>query len=327
MRTSILARARTLGSRHVLHALAIGGTLTALLVSFSSAPAAQTAAVRSSPPPAIPFRDYVSGAALIESAHKDVLVAAPAPGVLSAVHVQVGDDVKAGDPLFTLDQRTSQAEVATRHAALAVAHAELTELQESVNKATLEEQRVNTVDDPRAVSDEERTTRRSTLRLAQAQVATASARVQARTAELEAAQVAQRERVVRAPMNGTVLSVSARPGEAVGGSGSNAPIRLGRVDRLHVRVDIDENDAWRIRAGTRARLIMRGNDRLTADLQYEYTERYVRPKTSLTGASTERVDTRVLQLVYSLPSDRLPLYVGQQVDVIVEIVKPKTEGQ
>jgi hypothetical protein len=53
----------------------------------------------------------------------------------------------------------------------------------------------------------------------------------------------------------------------------------------------------------------------------------VRPKTSLTGASTERVDTRVLQLVYSLPSDRLPLYVGQQVDVIVEIVKPKAEGQ
>ncbi|QJR36652.1 efflux RND transporter periplasmic adaptor subunit [Gemmatimonas groenlandica] len=327
MRTSILARARSIGSRHVLHALAIGGTLTALLVSFSSSPAAPSVAVRSSPPPAIPFRDYVSGAALIESANQDVMIAAPTAGVLSAMHVRVGDAVKAGDPLFTLDQRSSHAEVATRSAALAVARAELVELQESASKATLDEQRVSTIDDPRAVSDEERTSRRSALRMAQAQVATASAKVLARAAELEAALVSQNERVVRAPMNGTVLNVSARPGEAVGGTGSSAPVRLGRVDRLHVRVDIDENDAWRIRAGTRARLIMRGNDRLMADLQYEYTERYVRPKMSLTGASTERVDTRVLQLVYSLPSDRLPLYVGQQVDVIVEIVKHNAEGQ
>jgi hypothetical protein len=43
------------------------------------------------------------------------------------------------------------------------------------------------------------------------------------------------------------------------------------------------------------------------------------PKVSLTGSSTERVDTRVLQVIYSLtrPSDP-PLYVGQQVDVFIE---------
>jgi len=42
------------------------------------------------------------------------------------------------------------------------------------------------------------------------------------------------------------------------------------------------------------------------------------PKTSLTGASTERVDTRVLQVIYAFerPKDR-PVYVGQQVDLFV----------
>jgi hypothetical protein len=48
-------------------------------------------------------------------------------------------------------------------------------------------------------------------------------------------------------------------------------------------------------------------------------EPYVVPKVSLTGSSTERVDTRVLQVIYSFecPKDR-PVYVGQQVDLFVK---------
>jgi hypothetical protein len=39
---------------------------------------------------------------------------------------------------------------------------------------------------------------------------------------------------------------------------------------------------------------------------------------SLTGESTERVDTRVLQVLYSFqPGDR-PIYVGQQMDVFIK---------
>jgi len=42
-------------------------------------------------------------------------------------------------------------------------------------------------------------------------------------------------------------------------------------------------------------------------------------KVSLTGASTERVDTRVLQVIYSLQRpENPPLYVGQQVDLFIE---------
>src|SRR5262249_39172606 len=42
------------------------------------------------------------------------------------------------------------------------------------------------------------------------------------------------------------------------------------------------------------------------------------PKRSLTGASTERVDTRVLQILYSFEREALPVFVGQQVDVFIE---------
>ena len=42
------------------------------------------------------------------------------------------------------------------------------------------------------------------------------------------------------------------------------------------------------------------------------------PKRSLTGASTERVDTRVLQVIYRFHPDQLPIHVGQQMDVFIE---------
>jgi HlyD family secretion protein len=42
------------------------------------------------------------------------------------------------------------------------------------------------------------------------------------------------------------------------------------------------------------------------------------PKKSLTGESTERVDTRVLQVLYSFPRGSLNAYVGQLVDVNIE---------
>ncbi len=47
-------------------------------------------------------------------------------------------------------------------------------------------------------------------------------------------------------------------------------------------------------------------------------EPYVVPKRSLTGESTERVDTRVLQAIYSFDRGDLTIYVGQQMDVFIE---------
>ena len=56
---------------------------------------------------------------------------------------------------------------------------------------------------------------------------------------------------------------------------------------------------------------------------YFDTEPYVIPKQSLTGSNTERVETRVLQVLYALPEKTaIPLYIGQQMDVYIEAAKP-----
>jgi hypothetical protein len=55
-------------------------------------------------------------------------------------------------------------------------------------------------------------------------------------------------------------------------------------------------------------------------------EPYVVPKRSLTGDSTERVDTRVLQIIYALDPAALPVFVGQLMDVFIEAAPSAGQG-
>ena len=63
---------------------------------------------------------------------------------------------------------------------------------------------------------------------------------------------------------------------------------------------------------------MRGNADLRTRLTFVRYEPFVVPKKSLTGDSTERVDTRVLQVIYQIENANLPLFVGQQMDVFID---------
>ena len=127
--------------------------------------------------------------------------------------------------------------------------------------------------------------------------------------------------LVRAPVDGKVLQVNVRPGEYVGTPPSQALVVLGSVAKVHVRVDIDEHDiprAYRFfKSGVAAVASPRGDPSQTTPLSFKRVEPYVIPKKSLTGDNTERVDTRVLQVIYCVDRDEPGLYVGMQVDVLL----------
>jgi hypothetical protein len=93
---------------------------------------------------------------------------------------------------------------------------------------------------------------------------------------------------------------------------------MGDVSTLNVRVDVDEHEAWRVRPNAPAVAQVRGNANLRAPVSFVRFEPLVVPKQSLTGASTERVDTRVLQAIYRIEKSDLPLFVGQQMDVFID---------
>lgn len=144
------------------------------------------------------------------------------------------------------------------------------------------------------------------------QIASAEAQVEQIKAQIEL-------RTIRAPVSGRILQMKTRLGEYAQSGVLTTPLMLiGDDTTLHVRVDIDENDAWRFQPCVRAVASVRGNPEIKAPLQYVRTDPDVVPKTLLTGDTTQRTDTRVLQVIYSFDPGSLPLYVGQLMDVFIE---------
>jgi len=155
--------------------------------------------------------------------------------------------------------------------------------------------------------------------VSRAQVAAAQAQVASAQAQVAQVQIEIDRLAVKAPVAGQVLQVNVRTGEFAQAGVLATPLMLyGGTQTLHVRVDVDENDAWRVRADARARASLRGNASLATDLRFVRIEPYVVPKRSLTGDSSERVDTRVLQVLYAFEPSKLAVYVGQQMDVFIE---------
>ena len=153
------------------------------------------------------------------------------------------------------------------------------------------------------------------IRVAEADVASARA-------ELERAATEVERLTVRAPTASRVLQVNVRPGEfaQAGPAGSGGPlVLLGDAGTLHVRVDIDEGDTSYFAPGAKAVATPKGRPEVKIPLEFVRVEPFVVPKRSLTGLSSERVDTRVLQVIYAVEgTPSVPLYVGQQVDCFIE---------
>lgn len=266
-----------------------------------------------------PYAAYVGAAGIIETRTLDIQIGTQVAGLVTEIKVTVGSRVKRGDPLFTLDARNLMAQLAVQRSTFQTALARVREAEASLadlrNRLVLAE----AVKDPHAISREDLTSRRYAVQTATAHLASARA-----DATLADAQIKQTETnidllTVRAPVDGEVLQVNTRVGEYAQTGPLATPLMLfGNIDRLHLRVDIDENDAWRFHPEARAMAFVRGNPSLSTPLTYEWTEPFVIPKRSLTGGTTERVDTRVMQVVYSLDRAQLPVYVGQQMDVFIE---------
>lgn len=91
---------------------------------------------------------------------------------------------------------------------------------------------------------------------------------------------------------------------------------MGDLDCLHLRADLDEADVPRFDATAQARAYLTG--RPDKSFTLVRVEPALIPEWSLTGQTTERVDTRVLQVVYRIEATDQPLQMGQQMDAFVE---------
>lgn len=291
--------------KYLLPLLAAVGVLiiiVAVVLDNRPTPATRPAAR----PPKAPFASYVAGPGIVEASSGDIAVGTPVPGVVTAIYVKWGDRVKLGDRLFKIDDRDLQAR-------LLPALAKVGEFEARLEKSKGQLKIGERVPDKRAISVEEINNRRSTVAVDAAALVVAKAEVEQLKLEIE-------RRTIRALVPGQILQIQIRPGEFAPSGALAAPLMvLGDDTQLYLRVDVDEYDAWRIRPDVPAVAFVRGNPDLHARLRFERVDPYVVPKTSLTGGSTERTDTRVLQVIYSFDPAMLPgTYVGQQMDVFIE---------
>lgn len=280
----------------------VGAAATVVMASrMSSTPPDAPPPIAPSPKP---YPVSVAASGIIEALSENVAIGVPEASLVAKVHVTVWEAVAQGQPLFTLDTRELQSQLAVNEANVAVAQATLRRLQDQLA-------RLKSVSDLRAVSAEEVRTKENDVAVAQAQLEAARAQVAQNKIRID-------RMTVVAPRDGTVLQVNIRPGEYASVAPKSPAMVLGEVEQLQVRADIDEQNAQRLQPGQSATAYLKGDAAQPIELTFIRIEPYVVPKVSLTGAGTERVDTRVLQVIYSFrrPQDR-PVYVGQQVDVFV----------
>jgi multidrug resistance efflux pump len=307
-----------------------------------------------------PFPNTVAGAGMVEPETENISIGSPVPGIVVEVAAKVGQRVEAGDPLFRLDDRQLRAELVVRRAALDDAQAELDRLKamprpEELPRAEAqvreakadwenwEQQwsRGENLVTQNAIPQEDFLVRKQSAIGARERYNRAVAdfdllkagaweydkRIAAAAVEQAQSQVKQTETeldrlVVRALVEGEVLQVNVRPGEFVGAPPDQPLVVLGNVSQLHVRVDIDEYDIPRFMTDAAARATLKGQPSEYFPLKFVRVEPYVVPKKSLTGDNTERVDVRVLQVIYAIDTRGKRLFVGQQLDVFVDASPP-----
>jgi RND family efflux transporter MFP subunit len=252
-----------------------------------------------------PYASYLAGAGLIEASTENVAIGTPVSGIVTDVFIKWGDSVAVGEPLFKVDDRDLQAQLVPLLARVAESKVSLAKAKHLLNVA-------KELGETRAISRQDIITLSLDADISAAALTSAQASV-------EQVKIETARRTIVAPISGRILQIKIRPGEFAQNGVVDPPLMLlGDDTRLHVRVEIDENLAWRFDATAPATAFVRGNPESSVELQFERVEPYVVPKTSLTGSSTERPDTRVLQVIYGFERKELPVYVGQQVDVFIQ---------
>jgi HlyD family secretion protein len=301
--------------KYFLPFLAICGALLGIFIVFWSQRTVPVPPILF-PPPKSPYPNAIAGAGIIEASSQNISIGSPFNEVIDKIYVVEGDYVKEGDILFQLDLRNFTAQ---RDLAAASLKASITDFEDKQTQFAFYERLKN----KNAVSQQLYEQYRYALLQAEDAVIVSQR-------NLEVAQINIDRSIIRSPITGKVLQVNMHIGEIAPvtpfinaqatwqTAAQGSLMILGTVEPLQVRIDIDEDDAWRYQKGARATAFVRGNSKIHFPLTFLRIEPYVIPKSSFTGETSERVDTRVLQVLYNFEKKDLPIYVGQILDIFIE---------
>lgn len=266
-----------------------------------------------------PYKSAVAATGIIEASRENVKISTIRAGMIAKIFVQVGSVVKKGDPLLQLDDRTAQAQLKLIESQLTTLHAALD--VEKVQKADWTDQweRASKLEKEKVATEEDRLRKQFAVAGSEARLKKIEADIANMEAQIQLAKTELDLLTTRALRDGTILQVNVREGEYANLMSNSDPLMiLGDVNQLQIRADVDEQDAPKVVANQAAVAYLKGDTKNSIPLKFVRIEPFVVPKRSLTGDSAERVDTRVLQIIFAMDRPAVAIYVGQQVDVYIE---------
>lgn len=307
-----------------------------------------------------PYARGIASLGIVEPSSRTVAVSTPESGLVTSVLVEVGQSVRKGDPLMTLDSRKLAAELELARAAVPIAEAEIARwhalpraedipaLDALVAAAAAEltereiQLRINEEAFARGAATERDVAGRRALMEAsraslakakadlarlkaggwQPDLALAQATLEQRRAEVRSLETLIERLTVRSPRDGVVLRRTIESGEFATNAPAAPLLIIGDLASLAVRAQIDEEDILLLGAQP-TRLAAMGRTRGSVIREFPLrllrVEPYAQGKRDLSGANTERVDTRVIEVVLEIvAAPDLPLYPGQAVDVFID---------
>lgn len=279
-------------------------------------------------PASNPYANGIYANGIIESYQKNgqnINIYPEVSGPVTQILVSEGDVLKKGTPLIWIDDAIQKATVEQQKSQIELAGASLKSSQDQLDK-----QRKSYELDPRSVSKNDLDNAKNAVKVAEANLEVAHK-------QYELAQTLLSKYTVRAPADGTMLSINVAVGSYVSAQGSYntytqgfTPILVmgGPQAYIGVRCYIDEILVSRLPQASqiRAEMLIRGTN-IRIPLEYVRIQPYVSPKIELSSEQTERVDVRVLPVVFRFvkPKD-INIYLGQLVDVYIGAAEKVTKN-
>ncbi len=266
-----------------------------------------------------PYAKGIYANGIVETAQtsgENINVYPEVPGTVVKILVTEGQHVIAGTPLFILEDSVQRSTTESAKAQIDVAKANFKSLQDQYSK-----QKASWALDSRSVSKDVLDTAENAAKAAKATLELAQKQYQAANALLG-------KYVIKALSDGTVLSINTAIGSYISSQGVYdtytgvfQPVMvLGNMKGdLAVRCYVDEILINRIPdpSEIQARMTIQGT-KVNIPLKYVRIQPNVSPKIELSSQRTERVDVRVLPVIFSFEKrEGMLIYPGQLVDVYI----------
>ena len=178
-------------------------------------------------------------------------VGAQVSGQIKKLYVKLGDQVKKGDMIASIDSSTQQNSIDNKEAQLAIYKAQLESVKVALNIAKTQFDRENALFAKNATSKQEFESAKNTYSANSAKIKELEAQIKQTNIELSTAKINLGYTKITAPRDGTVVSVQVEEGQTVNAN-QTTPTIVNIADLSHVKMkmQIAEGDITKIKVGT-----------------------------------------------------------------------------